>query len=77
MKKALIFLFVAGAMTACNNSATPEQRIKDSLDSIGQLKKESVEQAADQAKDTIEAHTDSLKQLVDSVGKVTRDSLQK
>lgn len=77
MKKLFVILFVAGLAASCNNAANPEQRVKDSLDSITNLKKESIDDAAKQAKDTIQQTNDSLKQRIDSVADQTRDSLKK
>ena len=77
MKKLLVILFIGGVLASCSNSANPEADVKDSLDSIANLKKESIDEAAQNAKDTIESNTDSLKQRVDSVADQTRDSLKK
>lgn len=77
MKKLFAILFLAAIVASCDNSANSEQRMKDSLDSITNLKKESINQAAEQAKDTIEQSNDSLKQRIDSVADKTRDSLKK
>ncbi len=64
-------------MAACSNAGTdsPEQRMKDSLDSVKNLKVESVQDAAQQAIDTIKSSHDSLKNRIDSVAGQTRDSL--
>lgn len=77
MKKLLFTLFIAGLMASCSNNANPEAEVKDSLDSITNLKKESIDEAAQQAKDTIEQRNDSLKERIDSVADQTRDSLKK
>lgn len=65
------------SLAACSNagSDSPEQRMKDSLDSIKNLKVESVQDAAQQAIDTIQKSHDSLKNRIDSVGGQTRDSM--
>lgn len=75
MKKFLGLLTIAVAMVACDNAATAEDRIKDSLDSVENLQKESVQEAADDAQQNIEQKFDSLEQKVDSVGAELKDSL--
>ncbi|MDQ3279485.1 MAG: hypothetical protein M3Q06_14250 [Bacteroidota bacterium] len=77
MKKMFLALMVAGAFVSCDNSGgNAEQQIKDSLDSIKNLKVESVQEAANAAIDTIEKRHDSLKEKVDSIGGTVRDSLK-
>lgn len=71
MKKVLMVVAVAGFMASCNNAADTEARLKDSLDSIGKLQKESVENAADTAKKNIEETIDAKKDMVDSMNKGT------
>jgi hypothetical protein len=77
MKQFLAFSALVLTLVACDNagSGSPEQRMKDSLDSVKNLKVESVQDAAQQAIDTIEKSNDSLKNRIDSVGGQTRDSL--
>ncbi|HEV7329603.1 MAG TPA: hypothetical protein VGN63_01070 [Flavisolibacter sp.] len=73
MKKTFFALFVAGLFASCSNSGSAEQRVKDSLDSIKNLKVESVQEAASEAIDTIEQRHDSLNRVVDSVGSAVRE----
>lgn len=76
MKRILSALSVVLILASCDNAGTGnvEQRMKDSLDSIKNLKVESVQDAAKQAIDTIEKSHDSLKNRIDSVAGQTRDS---
>lgn len=77
MKQFFAFSALMLTLVACDNagSGSPEQQMKDSLDSIKNLKVESVQDAASQAIDTIEKSHDSLKNRIDAVGEQTRDSL--
>lgn len=76
MKRFVFAFSTVLALASCNNSGgNAEQRIKDSLDSLKNLKIESVNDAAQQATDTIEKHHDSLNKMIDSVADKTRDSL--
>jgi gas vesicle protein len=76
MKRFLVFSALAFVLVACNNSGDDGTgRIKDSLDSIKNLRIESVDEAAQAAKDTIRERHDSLINRVDSVGGQVRDSL--
>jgi len=77
MKRLFILVLAAGVFASCNNSGDAAKDIKDSIDSVTNLKKESVDEAAKQAKDTMEKHADSLKSTVDSLAKKTTDSLKK
>jgi PBP1b-binding outer membrane lipoprotein LpoB len=77
MKKMFLALVVAGFFVSCDNAGSAEDQIKDSLDSIKNLKVESVEEAADQAIDTIQQNTDSLKQRVEEVTDAVKDTMNK
>lgn len=68
MKRIIGLASLILVMASCDNSgnSTAEQ-VKDSLDSIEQLKVESVNEAAEAAIDTIQERHDSLKGVVDSV----------
>lgn len=70
-------LIVAGVFVSCDNAGTAEGQIKDSLDSIKNLKVESIEEAADQAIDTIQKNNDSLKQRVEEVSDAVKDTMNK
>ena len=70
-------LLVAGFFVSCDNAGDGGDRIKDSLDSLKNLKVESVQEAADQAIDTIQKNTDSLKQRVDEVTDAVKDTMNK
>jgi cellobiose-specific phosphotransferase system component IIA len=70
LSSVLVLLFAS-----CSNAGSPEQRMKDSLDSIKNLKVESVQDAANQAIDTIKKSHDSLNKRIDSVADKTRDSM--
>lgn len=67
MKKVLFAFALAGVFTACNNAADTEARAKDSLDSIQKLQKESVENAATDAKQNIDSTIEMKKDSVDSI----------
>lgn len=75
MKRMFLALVVAGFLVSCDNAGSAEDQIKDSLDSIKNLKVESVEEAADQAIDTIKSNTDSLKEKVDEVTDAVKDTM--
>lgn len=77
MKRMFLALVVAGLFASCNNSGSAEDQIKDSLDSIKNLKVESIEEAADEAIDTIQKNTDSLKQRVEEVTDAVKDTMNK
>ena len=72
MKRIVARASFALVLASCDNSGTSAaensaERVKDSLDSIERLKIESVNEAAEAAKDTIRERHDSLKGVVDSV----------
>jgi cellobiose-specific phosphotransferase system component IIA len=77
MKHLFVILLSVGVLASCNNSGNAEQRVKDSLDSLKNLKVESVQNAANQAIDTIEKQHDSINKRIDNVADQTRDSLKK
>jgi cellobiose-specific phosphotransferase system component IIA len=78
MKRLLVALTAVLVFASCNNDGggNTEQRMKDSLDSIKNLKIESIDEAAQQAKDTIQQGHDSLVNRIDQVAGETRDSLK-
>lgn len=68
MKRLLALASLFLVLVSCENSAdTAAESVKDSLDSIERLKIESINEAAEEAKDTIQETHDSLKAVVDSV----------
>ncbi len=75
MKRVFAMVLVVAALASCSNAGDGTARIKDSLDSIKNLKVESINEAAEAAKDTIIESHDSLKDAVDSLGKAAKDSL--
>jgi cellobiose-specific phosphotransferase system component IIA len=75
MKRFFALSMLVLAFTACNNAGDGTGRIKDSLDSIKNLKIESIDEAAQAAKDTISQSHDSLINKVDSIGGQARDSI--
>jgi hypothetical protein len=77
MKKTLLAFLAVGFLVSCDNAGDAGDQIKDSLDSIKNLKVQSVEEAADQAIDTIQSNTDSLKQRVDEVTDAVKDTMNK
>jgi ABC-type transporter Mla subunit MlaD len=76
MKRILAMASLVLVFASCDNAGgSAADRIKDSLDSVKNLKIESVNEAAAAAKDTIRGRHDSLNQAVDSLAKRTGDSL--
>ena len=72
MKRFLLILAFAGALTACNNSADTTGEKKDSIDSVASEKKDMVDSTADQQKNMIDSTADKKKDAVDA-----KDSLKK
>lgn len=77
MKRIITLASIVLVLSACDNSGSSPaensaERVKDSLDSIQNLKIESIEEAAQEAKDTIREANDSLKQVVDSVAQLRK-----
>ena len=68
MKK-LFYVLAIAAFVACNNSAEGDKDGKDTIQAI--------DSAADRAKDSIEAASDSLKTNIDSAADRAKDSLRK
>ena len=78
MKKLFLFVAVAGFLTACNNSASPTENKKDSLDSMASVKKDKIDSSADLKKDQIDSTTKAKKQLLDKMDSLNRkDSTKK
>ena len=77
MKRLLVAFSAIMMLASCSNSGgeSAEKRMTDSLDSIKNLKVESVQEAAEDAIDTIQKNTDSLKERIESVADRTRDSM--
>ena len=75
MKRFFAFAMLVLVFASCDNAGDGTAEIKDSIDSIKNLKVESVEEAAEAATDTIEKSHDSLKEVVDSLGEKAKDSL--
>lgn len=75
MKRILALASLVLVFASCDNSGGAADDIKDSLDSIKNLKIESVDEAAAAAKDTITERHDSLNKAVDSLAKKAGDSL--
>lgn len=67
MKKLLFVLMIAGTTVACNNAADAEQRLKDSLDSVENAKKDMIDSVASEAKDSVEQSIDAKEEMVDSM----------
>ena len=75
MKKCLSIVVIVSVLAACNNAGTSSESVKDSVletvDSVGEAKVDSIENATDSAKQRIEntfEKTDSAnKALADSV----------
>jgi cellobiose-specific phosphotransferase system component IIA len=76
MKRIFALASMILVFASCDNSGDAAGRIKDSLDSIKNLKIESIDEAAQAAKDTIQERHDSLNQAVDSLTKNASDSLK-
>jgi hypothetical protein len=72
MKKLFIVLAVAGALTACNNSADNTAEKKDSIDSVTSERKEAIDSTADQRKEAVDSTAEQKKETLDKM-----DSLNK
>ena len=74
MKKILSVLVAAAVLTACNNSGSSFESVKDSViekvDSMGEARIDSVENATDSAKERVESNFEKT----DSANKAIADS---
>jgi len=77
MKRIFVLILAAGFFASCSNSGDAAKDIKDSIDSTTNEKVESIDNAAEQAKDTTKQAADSLKEKVDSVANKVADSTKK
>lgn len=59
MKRLFMILAIAGAMTACNNSADSTEQQKDSLDSLATEKKDRIDSTTEEKKEALD-RADSL-----------------
>ena len=76
MKRLFAMASLVLVLVSCDNSGgNAADDIKDSLDSIKNLKIESVNEAAEAAKDTIQERHDSLNKAIDKVADRAADSL--
>lgn len=75
MKRILPLASLILVIASCDNAGGAADRIKDSMDSIKNLKIESIDEAAQAAKDTIKERHDSLNQAIDSLAGKASDSL--
>ena len=74
MKKYLGIIIIVGALIGCNNNGTSTETVKDSVldqvDSVGEAKVDSIENATDSAKERIE----NTFEKTDSANKALTDS---
>ena len=78
MKKLFIVLAVAGALTACNNSADTAASAKDSLDSIANEKKEVIDSTAQEKKEMVDSTTTEKKEAIKKIDSLNKkDSTKK
>ena len=74
MKKYLSIIIIVSALIACNNDGTSSETVKDSVleqvDSVGEAKVDSIENATDSAKERIE----NTFEKTDSANKAIADS---
>lgn len=76
MKRILPLASLILVIASCDNAGGgAADRIIDSMDSIKNLKIESIDEAAQAAKDTIQERHDSLNQAIDSLAGKASDSL--
>jgi cellobiose-specific phosphotransferase system component IIA len=76
MKRLFAMASLVLVFASCDNSGgNAADDIKDSLDSIKNLKIESVNEAAEAAKDTIQERHDSLNKAIDKVADRAADSI--
>lgn len=71
MKKILGILAIAGVLTACNNSADTKDNMKDSLDSVANLKKDMI----DSTKNKVDSSADAQKNKIDSTTEAKKDKI--
>ena len=77
MKRLVVAFALVLVFASCENSgSSAADQIKDSVDSVTNLKVESVKEAADEAIDTIKSSSDSLKNRIDEVAGEVADSLK-
>lgn len=78
MKKLFIVLAVAGALTACNNSADTTAEKKDSIDSVAGERKEAIDSTAEQKKDVVDSTAEQKKEALDKLDSLNKkDSTKK
>lgn len=78
MKRIFVIVALAGALTACNNSAGTTDEKKDSIDSMASEKKEMVDSAAEQQKEKIDSSADKKKDALERVDSMRhKDSVKK
>jgi len=74
MKKCLGIIFIMSALIGCNNDGASSETVKDSVleqvDSVGEAKVDSIENATDSAKERIE----NTFEKTDSANKALADS---
>lgn len=75
MKKLFIVLAVAGALTACNNSANTTGNAKDSLDSVAKERKEMVDSTTNATTNTLDSSAKARKEMIDSTTKAKKEVL--
>lgn len=75
MKKLFIVLAVAGAFTACNNSANTTDNAKDSLDSVAKERKEMVDSTTKATTNALDSSANARKDMIDSTTKAKKEVL--
>lgn len=75
MRKYVLILAVVGALTSCNSSGSSSETVKDSvlenIDSLGEARVDSIENATDSVKERIE----NTFEKTDSANKAITDSV--
>ncbi|HWI94336.1 MAG TPA: hypothetical protein VNT20_23850 [Flavisolibacter sp.] len=72
MKRFLMIFALAGALTACNNSADTTGEKKDSIDSMASEKKEMVDSSAEQKKDVIDSTAEQKKEALEKADSINK-----
>lgn len=74
MKRFLGIVAIAAVFVSCDNTANSDQKIKDSLDSITKLQKESIDKSSEEAKENLDSINNAKKEVVDSVVDKIKDT---
>ena len=78
MKKAMLVLFAAAALVACNDSSSdPVKKAIDSTEERGDSLKQMADSSMDRKIDSLEERKEALIEKTDSMTEARKDSLKK